>query len=404
MSSAPPSAVRAVVLVVALWAAGLGAAAQFAKIAVVLPELGALYPGRGAALGFLLTSISLLGVVLGLFAGWLGGLVGLRRLLLAALGVGAVLSAFQALLPSFSVMMLSRVLEGLSHLGIVVTAPTLIGTLTPVAVRGMAMTLWGTFFGVAFAITAWLGVPLAHGSGIPALFLAHAAVMVLTAIVLWRLLPRDAERAMTVPALDLASIVARHRAAYASARIVAPALGWLFYTATFVALVTILPTRVPGDARAWVAGAMPVASIMVSMTLGIALLRVMPAVGVVCAGFATAIPAAFGLLVWPGSIWVPVALAGALGLIQGASFAAIPQLNPRPADQALANGAVAQMGNTGNLIGTPLLLGAIAFGDMGAVVALVILAYALGLASHALAARARRRETTTSGAASRIEA
>ncbi len=391
-----PSAVRTFVLIVVLWAAGLGAAAQFAKIAVILPELSALYPVRGAAIGFLLTSISLLGVVLGLFAGWLGALVGLRRLLLVALAFGAALSALQALLPSFHVMMLSRVLEGLSHLGIVVTAPTLIGTLAPVRTRGMAMTLWGTFFGVAFAITAWLGVPLAQGSGIPALFLAHAAFMALTAIVLWRLLPRDAASAVAAPAIDLSAIIARHRAAYASPRIAAPALGWLFYTATFVALVTILPTRVAGDARAFVAGAMPVASIMVSMTLGIALLRVMPAVGVVCVGFATAIPVALGLLVWPGSVWVPVVLAGALGLIQGASFAAIPQLNAGPADQALANGAVAQMGNTGNLIGTPLLLGAIAIGDMRAVIALAILAYALGLVTHVLAARARRRETLKS--------
>jgi nitrate/nitrite transporter NarK len=48
-------------------------------------------------------------------------------------------------------------------------------------------------------------------------------------------------------------------------------------------------------------------------------------------------------------------LAAALGIVQGASFAAIPVLNPRPADRAAAAGAIAQLGNLGTTTGTPLL-------------------------------------------------
>ena len=83
---------------------------------------------------------------------------------------------------------------------------------------------------------------------------------------------------------------------------------------------------------------------------------------------------------------LPVLLFGALGLVQGASFAAVPQLVASPADRATANGAMAQMGNAGNLVGTPALLGA---GGTGAMFAAVAFAYALGLGAHWLAFRFR---------------
>lgn len=49
-------------------------------------------------------------------------------------------------------------------------------------------------------------------------------------------------------------------------------------------------------------------------------------------------------------------LAGALGIVQGASFASIPQLNASDADRVGAAGAIAQLGNLGTTSGTPLLV------------------------------------------------
>lgn len=51
--------------VILLWLAGLGAATQFAKIAVAFDAVGALYPGYGDAIGWLLSITSLMGAVLG---------------------------------------------------------------------------------------------------------------------------------------------------------------------------------------------------------------------------------------------------------------------------------------------------------------------------------------------------
>jgi len=93
------------VLVLVLWLAGLGAAAQFAKMAVVLPELQAFYGETGAASGFLVSLISLIGIVFGMIAGLLAIRIGLRRLLLIGLGLGALVSFAQALMPSFPLML-----------------------------------------------------------------------------------------------------------------------------------------------------------------------------------------------------------------------------------------------------------------------------------------------------------
>ena len=389
----------------ALWAAGLCAAAQFAKVGLVLPELAVVYPDAGTALGFLVSAISVIGALLGLVAGVLAGRIGPRRLLLGGLALGALVSLVQAALPPLPLLLASRVLEGVSHLAIVVSAPTLIATTSTARMRPVAMTLWGTFFGVAFALTAWLGLPLAEARGPGALFLAHGLCTGAVAIALAVVLPPDVERdepdraggaggessgsgtggagsAGTSPFAPR-ELLRRHLRAWRSPFVAAPAAGWLFYTLTFVALLAVLPGLVEPDARAFTAAAMPLASIASSMTLGVVLLRRVGAVRVLGIGFASAIAVAATLPLFPGEPLPCIALFAALGLVQGASFAAIPELNPDPREQALANGALAQSGNVGNACGTPLLLGLLGAGGFGAMIALVVLCYVAAIAVHA---------------------
>ncbi|MGR3539979.1 MAG: MFS transporter [Hasllibacter sp.] len=385
----PPSPPRPLPLIAVLYGAGLVAAAQFAKIGLPLEVFAAAYPGAGAALGWLVSLISGMGLVLGMAAGALGARIGLRRLLLAGLALAAVSSAAQAALPPLPWMLTLRLIEGLSHLAIVVAAPTLMGTLTPPRWRGAAMTVWGTFFGVAFAITAWLGVALAEARGPGALLIAHAGAAVLAlgaaALVIppGRVVPRQ-------PRPTARWVAARHRAAYASPFVAAPAAGWVFYTLTFTALIVVLPPLLPEGRRAWVAGAMPLISIASSLGLGAPLLRVLPAVGVVGVGLAAAATISAVMIAAGPSAPLALALFAALGLVQGASFAAVPQLNPDADGQSLANGGLAQAGNAGNLLGTPLMLAAVAGAGAWAAPAIALAAYAAALAAHLALARARR--------------
>jgi DHA1 family inner membrane transport protein len=376
--------------VFALWAAGLGAAAQYGKMSVIFDLLPKIYPQAGASLGFLVSMVGGVGILLGVVAGLVVARIRYRRALLFALWLGAAVSAFQALLPGFGWMLASRVVEGLSHLAIVVAAPTLIAQLSTVKDRGFTLTLWGTFFGVAFAILTLIGRPLALTWGVPALFAVHALYMAGCALVLsgsLRSLPEEGPQ----PPFSLPQILRDHLAIYRSPFLSAPAAGWLFYTFSFVSILTVLPPYLPEAWRAPTMAAMPLTSIAVSMTIGVALLRRLPAVSVVQTGFALSALSMLWLWLAPGAPLACLALAGAMGLIQGASFTAVAQLNNGPAAQAQANGAVAQMGNLGNSLGTPVMAFGLASFGGAALPLLAGGAFVMGLVAHLLFGAARRR-------------
>lgn len=382
-------------LVIALWAAGLGAAAQFAKIVVVFPELQAHYGETGAASGYLVSLISVVGMTLGLIAGVLAIQIGVRRLLLSGLVLGAMISAWQATLPGFEWMLASRLLEGLSHLAIVVSAPTLIAQLTVQRHQGMALTLWGTYFGVAFAVVALTAPLILKTLGLAGLPALHAVYMAFFAVLLTAVLPVQ-NRRDAPPWPSLGDIARRHVSVYSSPFIAAPAMGWLFYTLTFVSMLTILPSMVDPALRAFVAAAMPVASIASSMTIGNMLLKRVSAVTVIIIGFAIAIALLLTFMLIGANPWLFIALFAALGLVQGASFAAVPQLNASTGDRALGNGGIAQTGNLGNALGTPAMLAIASAGVAVGLPVFLIGCYASAILVHLAMARSRTRANLAS--------
>lgn len=373
-------------LILLIWIAGLGAAAQYGKISVIFDRLPGIYPDAGAALGFVLSLVGAVGIVLGIVAGVFVARIGYRRALLTGLVAGAAMSAVQALWPPLPVFLGTRILEGAAHLLIVVAAPTLIAELAAPSDRGRALTLWGTFFGVALAILGWLGLPLADESGPGALMLAHGAFMLGIAAILWPKLPTLVAEPRVV---TLADIVSAHRRIYTSPRIGAPALGWLFYTICFLSALTLLPPFIAPEWRVFVIGAMPLLSILSSMTIGVALLRVMAAWQLVTLGFVASALAVVALAVFPGDPFAAMGLGLAIGLVQGATFAAVPELNAEAETRSLANGGLAQMGNLGNTIGTPVMLTVIAGAGYGGFMVALAALFLVGAAAHLLLARQR---------------
>lgn len=382
----PMRALPPMVLVLLLWFAGLGAAAQFGKISILYDSLRASYGGNGeVALGLVVSIVGMVGLIFGTTAGLLVARIGPRRAIVAALAAGAAMSTLQALMPAYPLMLASRIVEGASHLAIVVVGPTMIATLAPEHRRPLAMTLWSSFFGVTYTVLALIGPHVAPVG----LFLGHAGYMAVLALVLAVTLPRDPRHA---PA-PMGNILAQHVTIYASPRLAAPAMGFCCYTFLYVAVLTLLPPETPESHRALIAAGMPLVSIAVSLTLGVRLLGRMSAVRLVQAGYALAVPGF--LLLWAlwgqgaGMVAGGFLLSAALGIVQGASFASIPELNASPEDRARAAGAVAQLGNLGTTTGTPVLAALMASaGPAGLALAAVVLC-ALGIAVHALQ-RARR--------------
>ena len=382
------SAVRTTLSVILLWLVGLGAAGQFAKLAVPFDLLQAAYPDAGARLGWSLTLISAIGAVFGMTAGVFVVNWGLKRVIIAALLIGAAMSFWQATLPALPVFLISRVVEGISHLMIVVAAPTLLAQTCSDRYRGVGMTLWSTFFGVSFAIVAWLGMPFANAHGLGACLAAHGGCMALLALAVAFGVLREAGRRHGAPNFDLAGILRQHKRAYQSPRTSAPAYGWLFYTTTFVALLAVLPGEIDENHRALIVGLMPLVSIAVALVLVGAALSVTSACTLVIIGFlgGAATCASYYLGVPMG--FFALTLFAVLGLVQGASFALVPELNEGAGDQALANGAMAQLGNLGNLLGTPVLLAVLGLGT-GVLIAALMALYLGGAGVHVWLRRRR---------------
>lgn len=381
---------RAALTVLALWAAGLGAAAQFGKMSFAFDLFAARFPAAGpVGVGLLVSVVGIVGLIFGTTAGLVVARVGPRRAIVAALALGAVMSALQCFALPYAALFLTRVVEGFSHLSIVVVGPTMIAGLAPPRHQGLAMTLWSSFFGVTYAVLALVAPPLLAGGSTLPLFAGHAVWLAVFAAVLARLLPDDPKIATHA----MGGIVAEHLSIYASPRIAAPATGFVCYTALYVAMLTLLPPLMPEGLRAVTAAGMPLVSILVSLTLGVWLLARLTAVQLVQAGFAVGALAAVVLwLVWGqgGAMLVAsLTLAGAMGIVQGASFASIPQLNASADDRARASGAVAQLGNLGTTTGTPLLAWLIATGGHAGLAAFALALCCLGIAVHAVQSRRR---------------
>ena len=382
---------RSVLTALAIWAAGLGAAAQFGKMSVIYQQLGVVYSGHSAVeIGFMVSIIGIIGLIFGTTAGVLVGRIGAKHAMLLALALGAVVSLAQSVMPSFGWMLVSRVPEGLSHLAIVVVGPTAIAATATPRFQGLVMTLWGSFFGLTFTILALFGPGLVANHGIGAMFQAHAMWLVFCAAALAVLMPPDPAY---LPASIRSTLLAQHLKTYRSPRIAAPAVGFVCYTITYVALLTLLPGAVAADWGHFTAVAMPLVSIFVSLTLGVWLLGQISAVRVVQAGFAVAGLAAVGLwAVWGQGPWqagFACLLSAALGIVQGASFASIPQLNLAPGDRALAAGAIAQLGNLGTTTGTPLLALILPVAGAGGLAVFVAGFCILGIALHSVQSRRR---------------
>jgi DHA1 family inner membrane transport protein len=383
------SSASAIFQILILWFIGLTAAMQFAKFSLTFSVLREAYPDAGTSLGLIVSIIGLVGIIFGLWASAVVSRFGFKRLLIYALILGATCSLYQSYLPDLTPMLISRVIEGLSHLVIVVAAPTMISRFSPEKLTGATMTLWSTFFGVAFTITSWIGLPFQEAYGMDAFLQVHASAMLLLAAIAFFVIPELDIKQASAQKLNLKDLVKTHFAVYSSPYVSAPAFGWLFYTLTYVSLLTILPDLFTPETSAFYLGLLPIVSIGASMFCGVFLLTKFHAVSVAIFGFIGA-ALSIGFLITGIQIeFVAISIFIMLGVIQSANFASIPALNKDVKDLANANGAVAQMGNLGNTTGTPILLSVLVFTGMNGLILLITLTYLCGALAHFLLAKKR---------------
>ncbi|MEP3296770.1 MAG: MFS transporter [Aliiglaciecola sp.] len=364
---------RIVVSTALLWCLGVAAAVQVSKMTLTLKPLSEYYGVPESSVGVLISAIGLLAVALGAVVTALPALLGITRTLFSCCILAIGCSMLQYTLPSFGLMLAARIVEGLSHLGIVIVAPTLMSLIVTKKMRGLVMLLWGTFYGVAFALTSWLGAPLLERYGQSSIFLTHACFTAVVTLALFAYLPRKTDAPYGAqPSTNIEGAIClrfesirfrqsiqwycrQHTSTYVPANIRTPAVGWFFYTPTFVSIIAVLSSYATSE-NLLIVGFLPLASVFTSVFVVAVLVTKLPAIRISKIGFCMAAALCCLLILQSENMLLLAALFGVLGIIQGASYASIPQLNYAPTNQILAHGAMTQLGNLGNLVGVPLLI------------------------------------------------
>lgn len=362
-------------LIFLLLLVGLFAAAQFGKLTLTLEYLREVYGSSGA---LLISVVGVVGILFGAVAGASVSRIGMARAVLGAALLGGFISLFQASLPGFPAMASLRVIEGLSHLAIVVAAPTLMAAHATDRDRPVVMGIWAAFFGISLALTAVLLPSLLAAGGLQAVFIAHGLGMFVVAAALWPVLPRAR---ITEP--QPVRFLDEHLAIYSSPRLLIAGGGFVFYTILYIALLAVLPELL--ELPIWAMALPPLVSLVGTFVAGF-LARTIDPARLAMIGFALTI---FFMLCLFVAV-VPLSAFGVsvllllfmtMGLIPGASFAAIPHYNSENRDRARATGGIAQLGNVGTTTGTPIFVAAGSGGGLAAVTMVLVLFCALGIAT-----------------------
>jgi predicted MFS family arabinose efflux permease len=362
-----------------LWFAGIAAAMQFAKFSVAFDFLGNQYNVTPFWIGLSLSIVGFIGLIFGVTISIYISKIGHNKVLLIGLLLGAIVSLVQALQPVFPILFLSRIVEGISHLGIVVTAPIIMVIISSEKSHSIVMGLWSTFFGIAFSVTAWIGNPILELYSSSKLFLIHAIFMAIILIILFFSI-----RQINIPFNDNGKIsfIDAHKKVYSNWRTFSPGILFFFHTFMYIALFTFLPGLSGNEStRSFLLVILPLISIAGTMIAGMATqyfitpskLCVFAYISLIVLIFVIRLSFNNNLLF----VITSMILILFSGIIQGSVFSLIPKISLTTEEQTNANGSVAQLGNLGSTLGSPVFSYFLMFGR-GSIIIIVMLLGLLG--------------------------
>ena len=362
-------------LILLVFVIGLNAAAQVIKISLTLHPLSIEFNRSLPEISILVSLVGLISILFGLVTGNIVAAFGARRVMLIALLIGAITSLLEALLPQFLLMSILRLIEGFSHLALVVAAPAMLAHVANDRDRPIAMALWATFFGMAFAIGTVIVPKLLAWGGLQLLFASHGFfLLILTVLLAWRA-PYSKKMSLNLKFLST------HFTTYSTPELCTPGLGFVFYTFIYVAFLTFLPDVVIHQSwQFW----LPLLSLTATLLAGW-LARFLNVLTISLTGFSMIVAGGFAVLAnFELAIWIMFI---GLGLVPAAQFAMIPALNVSEADRAIASGAIAQMGNIGTASGTPVFAILIVWGGPNYLLLSILIAAGTGFLTVFLLSR-----------------
>jgi predicted MFS family arabinose efflux permease len=362
-------------LVLVLWFAGIAAAMQFAKFSVAFDFLGNQYNVTPFWIGLSLSIVGFIGLIFGVTISIYISRIGQNKILLVSLLLGAIVSVVQALQPVFPLLFLSRIVEGISHLGIVVTAPIIMIIISSEKHHSIVMGLWSTFFGIAFSVTAWIGNPILELYSGSILFLIHAIIMIIILTILFFSIKQ-----INIPFNDhnKISFIDAHKKVYSNWRTFSPGILFFFHTFMYIALFTFLPGLSGNEnTRSLLLVFLPLISIAGTIIAGIASqyfispskLSIFAYISLLALIFAVRLSFNNNVLF----VITSMILILFSGIIQGSVFSLIPKISLTTEEQTNANGSVAQLGNLGSTLGSPVFSYFLVFGRDSIIIMVMIL-------------------------------
>ncbi|MBT6442121.1 MAG: MFS transporter [Alphaproteobacteria bacterium] len=387
-AKAPAGASRWGIIALAV-GAGVVAALQVGKVPPALPliaedlELSRVTAGLVASLFFVV------GAVFGIATGVLADRFGERRLLFGGFALMAVGSLIGGLFADGSVLLATRVIEGLGYTAAAVAAPKIILAAAKPSDHPLAIGIWSTFMPLGMAIIMALSPALLGTIGWQGIWLVNAAVLVIFAMLLMQRLS-PARWTSTVPAGGAGFDWPGTR------QLLARPGPWLFslcfalYTLQWFAVMAWLPTfLVETQGRSLASASLFGALVVLVNVLGnIFAAWVMhkgfkrwPLVAVAFAAMGVAGALIFSADISMGAkIPLAIAFSSLTGLLPAACLAGATAHAPSQGQIAMANGFVIQGATIGSLLGPPLM-GAVAtsFGSWEAGWWIMFIGPAIGL-------------------------
>lgn len=350
-----PGKISALVLMV-----GVSCALHVGKLPAAIPLLQREGGVSLVQAALLLSMIQLAGLTAGLLVGALADRQGARRVMLAGLVLLSIGSLLGALIPQGRGLLASRVVEGAGFLMAVLPAPGLLRLhLRDPWHLARSLGMWGAYMPVGTALALLLGLPLMSWAGWRVVWVLLAVGSLVSAALLFRWVPADqapdGTRARLWPSL---------RATLKAGGPWWVALGFLFYSGQWLAVIGFLPTVYAaagqsGMAVAALSALAAVVNVLGNLAAGRLAARGYRPGGVLVLGyFAMAMGAAmaFGLEGHPALQYSGVLLFSAVGgLIPGTLFGAAVKVAPGPNTVSTTVGWMQQFSSLGQFLGPPLV-------------------------------------------------
>lgn len=374
--------------VFAVVAGGIVAALQVGKAAIAMPLVQAEFALDLATLGWLASIFAVLGMIGGIPVGTLAIALGARSVLLLGLLAVAVGAFLGAAAPRFPMLLVSRVVEGLGFLLIVIAGPAILQRVASPARRDIVMALWSCFMpaGMALAMAAgpWLSDWRMIWQGAGALALVALALALLA-------VPRVPPGASS----SLAALAGDAGAVLSARGPVLLALTFALYALMFFALFSFLPVllmqrmQVTLVTAGMLSALASFANVAGNLAAGLLLVRGASRAGLIAGASLvmglSAVGIFIGLLPDTATFLLCVLFSAVGGLVPATLLASSPIAAPAARLMPVVVGLMMQGSNLGQVVG-PVAVGGViqvlgwpsAAGLVGGAAALAILA-AFGL-------------------------